>query len=452
MSFQQHRVRISWDEGVKCLRDFLISATTDIGNQRLLLAVSGGVDSMCMLALVAATGFRAGVAHVNYKLRGQEADQDAQLVHDVCLQYGLPFYLKEVNLREDYPGNIQQEARQIRYRWFAEVCLEHDYHYICTAHQQDDATESFFINVIRGTGLKGLIGIPPARENILRPMLCFRRDEITEMVRLKGIPYRDDASNFTHDYLRNRIRHNIIPLFEAEQGKFIRRMQSTQDRLAGEYRLLERYLNALKDVICRVHQDILYVDTDQVRNTVAPSIVLLYVLGEFGFNLHQCRSMILRYHQPGVVYYSSTHQVTVDRTAILVTALDMPRKQSDYLLPGMGVFSLPEGCLRLELAPALAYDADRRIELVDGAKLQGRLVLRRWRHGDTFVPLGGPGTQKLQDYFTNEKLSIPDKERIWLLTCDDTIVWICGMRLDDRFKVTPETTLLYRLTWQPVDS
>ena len=441
-----------WDEAIDRCKTFMDASgvTRDHGN--LLLAVSGGMDSMCMLYLMAEIRTDFGVAHVNYGLRAEASDADAALVRETCRDMVITLHERQLDLNTlKQPGDesLQQFGRRIRYQWFEELCEAHHYDFVCTAHHQDDAAETFFINLVRGTGLKGLTGIPIVRGRVVRPMLCFTRAEIEVLVQEKQIPYRDDESNFGKDYLRNRIRHDVIPWFQKERAGFISRMYATQHRLSEECTLLEDYLQNLHQRICRDDQGVLVIDRTKLLETAVPSVVLQYILRRFGFSWDQCRKIVSGSYSSGARFLTSSFQLVVDRGHFYVTAVTNEATSIAFRLPGEGEFVVPGGALRIsKVAGSPEFEMNRQIEYVDGDLLSDTLLLRHWQTGDLIYPIHGPGKQKLQDFFTNEKVPVPDKEQIWLLLSGDEIVWVVGMRLDHRFRVTSETQNIMRLEWK----
>jgi tRNA(Ile)-lysidine synthase len=442
---------LTWAQGLDRLRDSLRETGISLEDSSFLIAASGGVDSMCMLRCFVDLGVRTGVAHMNYGLRGVESDLDETLVEDTCRNAGVPLYVKHVDMGaagEELSGGVQEQARKLRYTWFEELRQAGEYDYVCTAHHRDDAIETFFINLIRGTGLRGFRGIPVRRGAILRPMLCFTRDEISILAREKEIPFREDLSNLGREYLRNRIRHDLIPLFTRENPNFRDGMSGTLQRIASEYALLAEYLDQVKRRLVHKEGTALVIDAGKLNDHVAPEIILHAILGPYGFTLHQCRRLVSAQHEPGARYLSEEYTCYVDRGRLLVCKEEMHVVQMAEM-NGCGVYTLPEGTLSIEPVDVAERTADPRLEYIDAGKVPGKLSLRRWREGDYFYPFGGTGRKKLQDYFTDRKLSVPAKRQVWILTCDGDIVWICGMRLDDRFRVTPATQSIFRLSWKP---
>lgn len=443
---------LTWDEALERCRDLLDGLRLPWSGAHMLLAVSGGVDSMTMLSVMRALGVDCSVAHVNYNLRGEESVLDADLVATVCEREGLAFHLKEVDLNEllrEHGGNLQVTARDIRYQWFEELCTLHGYRYVCTAHHMDDSAETFFINLLRGTGLRGLTGIQLSRDHYVRPMMCFTRSEIMHIATERGIEFREDTSNSSEDYLRNRIRKHILPAFEQESPGFVTRMSATQDRLRGEWSLIEASLAEWRERILSSRDKMLVIDRTELLSTPAPDVVLYELIRAHGFSWYQCRQVVEHPAQAGVKFLSGTHVLHLDRDEILIAAVDADSGSPQFELQGEGVYTLPEGALHITRRNSVEFSEDNRVQVVDAVRFSGQLSLRRWQPGDFFYPLGAGGRQKLQDFFTNEKWPAPAKASAWLLTVDGDIAWICGSRLDERFKVTDQTKSYLELRWTP---
>lgn len=434
----------------RCTR-FLEAHSVAIPGKRFLLAVSGGQDSMCMLYALRNAGAEIAAAHMNYGLRGTDSEADETLVRSVCTAMGIPFFVKRIDLSamtETMQMSLQEAGRHLRYAWFEELLKTEGFDYLCTAHHMDDSAESFFINVVRGTGLRGLTGIPAQRAYIIRPMLCFTRAEISRIVSECQIPYRDDASNFGADYLRNRIRQQIIPAFVAERPSFITRMWNTTSRLRDENALLQEYIRLLRKTLVTATGDEMHIDRAGLLHTASPHIVLYAFAGTYGFNLHQCADLVAVSHTEVVTYLSPGYTMWLDRAEIVIRPNTTSNDEEIVLGEWPGVYHLPEGVLYIEeISESPVFDDDTNVEYIDLASVKAPLSVRRWRHGDAFYPFGGAGRQKLQDYFTNEKYSLSEKQSALVLTADDKIIWIIGRRLDDRYRITSRTSRVLQLKW-----
>jgi tRNA(Ile)-lysidine synthase len=409
------------------------------------------MDSMCMLNLLHSMGLDICVAHMNFGLRGASSDLDSKLVRTACDALGLPYFEKSVALKATLGADgsgLQEAARHERYAWFEQLRCCEGFDAICTGHHQDDAIETFFINLIRGTGIKGLTGIPFRRDHIIRPMMCFTRAEIQGLIATMEIPYREDESNSGDAYLRNRIRHHMIPLCIAERDNFIQVMRNNQTRWTDEYALMEAYLEELSHKLCTLQRGVLQIHLSELLKSPAPALVLLHLLRERGFNRNQCQQIIGDDATSGSKYLSDTHELVLHRNVIQVYPHGHFIQEQFSLKPGESI-DLPDGVLKTTYADHADLSDDQNTEYIDASKLAKSLVVRHWRSGDYFIPLGSSGRQKLQDFFTNAKLSPAAKANTWVLLSGDAIVWLTGLRIDNRFKVTSDTTRVMQLKWLP---
>jgi tRNA(Ile)-lysidine synthase len=442
---------MEWNQAINRCRGYLKANGLDLKGRKLLLAVSGGLDSICMLHLLSDMEYELHVAHVNYGLRGASSDADADLVRATCERLGVEYFERSVDLKDslgEMGSGLQVAARNERYAWFEEIRNRNHFDFICTAHHQDDAVETFFINLIRGTGIKGLTGIPFRRDQIIRPMLCFSREKLSALALVKELRFREDATNAGDAYLRNRIRHHLVPLFRSERSDFITLMRNNQDRWIGEHALMQAYLEEVRSRLSVSDQGIIQIDRTGVMATPAPDLVLLFMLREFGFNLNQCRHIVTDESWSGSKYFSETHGLVLHRDQIQVSLKGHFDQQRFTFQPGQSIV-LPDGILKSSLTVCPEFTSDRNREYLDASKLGASLEIRHWEPGDYFYPFGGAGRQKLQDFFTNEKLSPAAKARTWVLLTDGNVVWVGGLRIDDRFKVNKSTTEFIELKWSP---
>lgn len=421
-----------------------------------LLAVSGGVDSMVMLEVFAEARLKSTVAHMDFSLRGEESDQDAQFVRQRCLELAVSCHIQKVDCKSyaaDKGLNIQSAARELRYTWFEALLSETGAQYICTAHHKDDAVETLFINLIRGTGVRGLTGIPLKRGMIIRPMMCFDRDEIHAIADLHAIRYREDSSNASTKYLRNKIRHQLVPLIDqihlgSKQVLFddIQRFRVHMDA----FREMEDAL--MRNVITQ-NDEAVVVDLKGLRQVPAHSYLFTRLCAHFGFSSVQASNLLSSERPSGTRFQSHTHEMARDRGQIQIRKRVNSPTSTEHridLLSDMDQDHVTHGGeLEIsEIAPPAFYAADSNVEFIDADKLGRELILRRWKHGDKFVPLGMSGAQKVSDILTNHKLSVFEKENVYVLESEGELVWLVGIKPSERFKVTDDTKRIFKLTWQ----
>ena len=422
---------------------------------RILLAVSGGIDSMVMARLMTAAGYDCGIAHCNFSLRGQESDDDETFVRAWAAGRDLPFYFVRFDTKAyaaERSLSVQMAARDLRYAWFRETARAEGYDRIALAHNRNDVAETFLINLSRGTGLRGLTGIPPRRGLLIRPLLFARRDEIEAYARTEGIAWREDSSNRSVRYTRNKIRHEILPAFEELNPSFVDTLAATATRLSATEEVFEKYLDELRPQLLLGQGDRRLIPLEKLRRAPARAAILFELLSPLGFS-PATTGQILRSldSPPGRQFFSPTHRLLKDRDFLIITPLTGREEQERryYIEEGMTGLSEP---LRLHITPLTRNDTfviprDPAVAAIDYDKLSWPLVLRRWQPGDYFRPLGMEGMKKLSDFFIDEKVPRDEKEKIWLISEGDRIVWIPGMRLDDRYKITEKTKKILRIEW-----
>jgi tRNA(Ile)-lysidine synthase len=402
---------------------------------RILLAVSGGVDSMVLWNLFEESGNIYAVIHCNFQLRGKDSDEDESLVRNRAEELGIQLFVKRFDTREyaDASGiSIEMAARELRYAWFEEIRLKHAFRYLATAHHQDDLLETFFINLVRKTGIRGLTGFREKSGTLIRPLLYTNRVEIEAWAEKKNIPFRKDSTNEETVFQRNFIRHNIIPQLERLNPAFRSNLAGTMENLrrTEEFYFTEinRYINRISNKESE-NPEILI---SQLLKLPHPETVLYEWMSRFGFNASTVESLYANLvKEPGRQYFSKTHRLVTDRNKLIITAL---REE------GQQVFYIPVN-LSIERKKASEFELirDPVVACLDAGKLVFPLVIRKWHAGEYFQPLGMSGFKKISDFYIDEKFSLPEKETTWILYSDNKVVWIIGRRIDNRFRITPET-------------
>ena len=414
--------------------------TTD----KILLAVSGGLDSMVMLHLFKAAGMTVGAAHCNFQLRGQDSEEDEAFVKDICKQYDVPCYTAAFDTRKfsaERGVSIQMAARDLRYDFFRQVAQSHGYDVVATAHHVDDNVESILLNLIRGTGIDGFRGIAARKENIIRPMLFANREMILSYAKKQGIRWREDSSNETDDYPRNFLRHQVIPKFLELNPSFQDKFRETHERLLGAREYALAFIAQVRASAVDVRADgTVMIDIGKIRQLPYPAVMLWELIKDAGFKYDQCKR-IAADHQPGKIFFSESHQLVVDRSSYILeqkhhrefTALTIERRQGFVANKPHSLFlgEYPKQDFVLKKDPAVCQ--------LDAEKIQYPLVWRKWQAGDYFVPLGMRAEKKVSDFLIDLKIPFHHKADITVLESGAEIVWIVGYRINDRYKVTPET-------------
>ncbi len=418
---------------------------------KVLIAVSGGLDSMALLHLCKESKFNIGVAHCNFKLRGRESDADALFVQDFCLDHKIPFYTTSFEtsaFAKKAKLSTQVAARDLRYQWFEEISGDQGYYYILTAHHQNDDFETFLINLGRGTGIDGLTGIPSINGKIVRPLLPFSRKRINEYALNTNIIWREDGSNATDHYIRNHLRHHAIPELEKAIPTIFKGFEKTQSYINQTAELLSVYKMQLKQEYLKARGSSYYIDLKVFSEHPTPDAVLYALLSDFGFTAWE-DIYKLPLGQTGKQVFSETHRILKNRNELIISPR-IDHDEQEYTLDytdamSAGIFG------ELLLAKTTEYKVTSKNEIiVDLDRLDFPLRIRKWKDGDYFYPLGMKGKKKLSKYLKDEKVSLIDKENVWLLCNDKEIVWVMGYRADDRFKVRPETKNRLKLEYTHV--
>lgn len=403
---------------------------------RILVAVSGGIDSMVLVSLLHESGFDLAVAHCNYQLRGVESDTDEELVRSWCLQKNVPLYVKKVQtqqLVDETNSSIQMVARDERYDFFETLMDEHNFAATALAHHANDRIESLLINVLRGTGIRGLQGMPSTRGKFIRPLIRFQKSDIRVFAQQEKIPFRDDKSNLETYYQRNWVRLRLLPMLQQADPKAVEKLKLLCERTEDELPNYEDWLAqnlSFKDF----ENDGLTIK--KIKKLEVPFTYLKELLGPVGFSSEQVFELLgMLDSDSGAEIRSQSHRIIKDRERILIQRLHFENQ------PPTLHYEL------VERSTLESLKTPNTIALVDANLVdRSELKLRNWKKGDRFIPLGMNGWKKLSDFFVDEKLSIIEKERVWLLTYRGEIIWVVGNRLDDRFKVAERTISVLRIT------
>jgi tRNA(Ile)-lysidine synthase len=425
--------------------------------QKVLLGVSGGVDSMVMAELFKRSGFNFAIAHCNFSLRGSESDDDEEHVKKYSMENEILFFSRRFNVTEYSQQNrisIQMAARELRIQWFEALLKEHNFDFYATAHHQDDQIETFFINLLRGTGISGIRGMPHKQGNLIHPMLFLGRKEINDFAKKNRLQYREDSSNQKTDYLRNKIRHKILPAFEAAGLDFKYRMVNNMQHFRSVEALYRIQINNLIQKVLRDEGDMKFVNIEALNQIPEKITVLFEIIRPYGFGYSDAFEISNHFYaQPGKKFLSSTHRIIKDRDYLIIEPQLEDRLKHFYLIfeEDQGIdFPVTLSFQYFDSSDGYSLPDNPIHAILDAALLKFPLVLRKWNKGDFFYPLGMVNRKLLSDFFIDQKLSIAHKEKVWILTSGNDVVWVVGYRIDDRFKVTAETSRIieFRLETQ----
>lgn len=423
-------------------------------DDKILLTVSGGVDSMVMMSLTAAAGYRFGVAHCNFQLRGAESDEDEVLVEREANRYGAEFYNKRfdtVGEMERTGESMEMAARRLRYAWFKELCEQHGYTAIAIAHHSNDSIETFFINMLRGTGLRGLTGITTQVGRVVRPMMFATRKDIHDYAVAHHIPFREDSSNRSTKYLRNKVRIGLVPMLKEINPQFTTIMRRNIARLSQAQDFITSAINIVKGEALEHSGDIHTLRVGQIRPTLPRNYVIYEILSsEYGFkgDVVDALCHALDNGATGRRFYSREWVAVVDRGDVVVAPI-LEDDSCETIVERNTVRSYAGGSVlyyeycNIDFIDDL--DQGENVALLDADKLKFPLRVRRWQEGDWFIPFGMSGRKKLSDYLIDKKVSMAEKSRQFVLLSGDDIVWVIGRRLDDRFAITRKTENVLRV-------
>ncbi|MDD2313645.1 MAG: tRNA lysidine(34) synthetase TilS [Proteiniphilum sp.] len=415
----------------------------------VIVGLSGGMDSMALLDILTLLGYRCVAAHCNFHLRGAESDRDGDFVRRWCKSVDVPLVSIDFDTREyasDRKISIEMAARELRYRWFEMMRVQHQAEAIAVAHHRDDSVETVLMNLIRGTGIKGLSGIAPKNRKVVRPLLSVSREEIARYMVSRDIPYVFDSSNNDDLFLRNALRLHVIPTLEELNPAVKEAIYRTAQHVAQAEKV---YNAAMKESMEKVVQND-RIDVRELRKTPSPQSLLFELLTPMGFGPSTiqdiCSSMDA---EPGKIFLSRSHRVIKDRDYFLIDQLPDKEatEQSFFIELQTNALTMPLPLTFSILPMPITIERNKRFLYADFDQLRFPLTLRKWRQGDWFIPFGMKGRKKLSDYFTDRKFSLKDKEAAWVLLSGEEIVWIVGERPDERYRIREGTLRVFHVSW-----
>lgn len=415
--------------------------------KKLFLAVSGGLDSMVLVHLFQQLDFEIAILHCNFQLRGLESFGDQNFIQNYAQENNIPIFITQFDttaFAKDYKLSTQVAARELRYSWFYEQLEANNFDYLLTAHHADDTIETFLINLTRGTGLEGLTGIPKQNDKVIRPLLCFTRQEIEHYAKENKIEWREDSSNASDKYLRNKIRHHLIPILKELNPNFMDSFQNTQNYLQDAQMLVEDASIMVYQQVAKQEEEAIFFDLNQLKKLPNYKSYLYQWLNEFGFTAWDDIYDLVD-SQSGKQVFSAEFRLLKDRDFLILSPLHTIDEETEYHIDSLqNQINIPLN-LSFSKVTDISIGSNTTI-FVDEDTLQFPLVLRHWKEGDSFQPFGMNGkSKKVSKLFKDEKLSLIDKENVWLLCSGTEIVWIIGMRQDDRFRITNTTKNLLKI-------
>lgn len=413
-------------------------------NARIIVALSGGADSVALLRILHTLGYDCEAAHCNFHLRGTESDRDEMFVRKLCKTMRTPLHTIDFATEQyaiEKKISIEMAARELRYQWFAEIKEKTKADVIAVAHHQDDSVETVLLNLIRGTGINGLLGIRPKNGDIVRPLLCISRKEITDYLQNAGQEYMTDSTNLQDEYTRNKIRLNLLPLMQEINPLVKEHIIDTSNYLNDVNRIYNKGIEEGKQRV---------IEKGNIRivpllKEPSPEALLFEILYPLGFNAAQTKNILAMLEgQTGKQFISKDGWRVVKNRELLL--IDKKEKQEN-----------PPFCLikeEKEYTKDFIIPREKHIACFDTDKLIGEINLRKWQTGDIFIPFGMKGKKKVSDYLTDRKFSIIQKENQWVLCCGDKIIWIVGERTDNRFRIDEKTkkVTVFKMSEKAIDN
>ena len=410
---------------------------------KVIVGFSGGADSITLLHILHRLGYDCLAAHCNFHLRGAESDRDEHVAAEFANHLGIPFLVTHFDTEGEAKArgiSIEMAARNLRYEWFEQLRQAHHADSIAVAHHQDDSIETMLLNLIRGTGIAGLTGIKPRNRYVVRPLLCLNRAEIEQYIAAHNLSFVTDSTNLEDSYTRNKIRHHLLPLLETFNPAIRSSLLQTADNLNEVANIYHAHIKKAEQEV--FDPDRGAIDIAALKSLPSPEAVLFELLRNYGYNKDDIREILhSTENHSGKEFYSHDYRLVKDRDYLLLTKKPHGQPEEYPIHQEDTHISLP---LNLDITyitneQGTEIRKDPAYAFLDADRLSFPLTLRRWKSGDRFVPFGMQGSQKLSDYFNNNKFSIPQKENTWLLCSGDKIVWIVGHRIDNRYKITTQT-------------
>lgn len=426
-------------------KDHISSNALFSEGDKVLLAVSGGKDSVLMAHLFKLAGYQFGIAHCNFGLRADESQRDESFVRILAATLDVPLHVTHFKTKDYAAANkisTQMAARTLRYDWFEEVSLSHNYEVIALAQHQDDVMETVLLNLTRGTGIAGLHGILPKRGKLIRPMLFLTREEIDQLIESNNFGYVEDSSNLSDDYARNKIRHHVVPQLKEINPGLGQTFQQNVRRFAETEMVLQNTVAILREQILMQGDHNWHLSIAKIKALHPRQLLLFELLKPFNFSEAVVAEVLQSINkQSGTSFYSNTHRLIIDREDLIIDSLTDHSKQPVVFIHQQDHFiELPRHQISISSSVILFFEKTSNKAFVDAVKLNYPLLVRNWQPGDKFSPMGMKTFKKLSDFFIDEKVPLSEKEHVPLLiNGNGEVIWVCGLRQDDRYKVTAST-------------
>lgn len=425
----------------------------------LLLAVSGGVDSVVLCELCRQAGFSFSIAHCNFQLRGDESERDEQFVRELAKKYEVSLFVKKFNTNEFADQNklsIQVAARELRYSWFEELLQEKKVNsfsggtYLLTAHHTNDSTETLLMNFFKGTGIKGLQGILPKQKNTIRPLIFLKKEEIISFAKENNLSFVEDSSNTSDKYTRNYFRNQLIPSLEKVFPQVEENLQNNLERFNEIEILYRQSIQRHKENLLEIRGNEIHIPVLKLLKSTPLKTIIYEIIKDFQFTAHQVDEVVnLLNSETGKYVSSSSHKIIKNRNWLIIAPIENSKSAHVLIENNDTHIEFELGTLKIkreDFGGSIPNSLLENVMMITADELTFPLMLRRWKQGDYFYPLGMPKKKKkLSKFFIDQKLSLTEKEKIWVIESRQKIVWVIGKRIDDRFKITPSTKNILRV-------
>ena len=430
-------------------KSFVTSEELFDPSDKILIAISGGIDSVVLADLFYKLKLNFAIAHCNFCLRGEESDADEDFVKKISKKYKVELYSEKFDTNlfaEQEKVGIQVAARMLRYTWFNKLCDQYGFQYIATAHHKNDVLETVLLNLVRGTGISGLHGIKAKNGRLIRPMLFADKEQIRDYVAEKQLIWREDSSNESNKYSRNLIRNEVIPLLKNINSNLEETIFQTVEKVSiAEEVFFSEIVNIKKAILINKEGSII-IQFDLF--VPKPVLYLFELIKDFNFNYDQAGEIHQSLdQQSGKQFISPTHLLVKDRDTLVVTPKDISEFTSIEIKDDDLIVDATSFKLKLKALDIASFklNTSAKMASLDYDKLKFPLKIRKWKEGDWFIPLGMNGKKKISDLLIDQKISLNLKEKVRVITSGDSIIWVTGIRIDDRFKVTPKTMKVYTM-------
>jgi tRNA(Ile)-lysidine synthase len=421
-------------------------------HSQVLLAVSGGIDSMAMTDLFRKENISIAIAHCNFSLRGKESDLDEKFVSEYAVKNNIPFFSIRFATKDyarKHGMSIQMAARELRYTWFEKIRSEHNFDHIAVAHNLNDNIETFLINLGRGTGLSGLTGMKPVSNNIIRPLLFATRSEIETYGKSNGLKFREDSSNADTKYTRNKLRHKVIPVLKEINQSFESAVSETIIRLRQTETLLENYVSSVRDELIIIKGNETKFDRIKLSKLTGNKTLIFELFSPYGLKGSQVKDLLnVIKGRTGSQIFTTSHRILRDREEIIIVPAENNETGSYIITCTEDLVNVPviKSFKSVQNSKKTRITGENCTAFLDEERLEYPLTIRIWENGDYFIPFGMTSRKKVSDFLPDSKLSLIEKDKVMVLTSNGKIAWIIGRRIDNRFRITPETRKILVLT------